>query len=123
MNSLDQGLVHSVTLYADILHIAVKNCLFCFESYLQTPEGAAGPRPLVRERKSKRKRRIEKTQESPPRQVNVPLVNVAAKAFQKSVARLLEAGSDPNMILTSKTHMGVTWGPTGRSAQLYGSSM
>ncbi|CAK9056563.1 Poly [ADP-ribose] polymerase 1 (PARP-1) (ADP-ribosyltransferase diphtheria toxin-like 1) (ARTD1) (DNA ADP-ribosyltransferase PARP1) (NAD(+) ADP-ribosyltransferase 1) (ADPRT 1) (Poly[ADP-ribose] synthase 1) (Protein poly-ADP-ribosyltransferase PARP1) [Durusdinium trenchii] len=33
----------------------------------------------------------------PNPEVNVPLVNVAAKAFQKSVARLLEAGSDPNM--------------------------
>lgn len=33
----------------------------------------------------------------PNPKLNVPLVNVARKAYKKSVARLLEAGSDPNM--------------------------
>ena len=33
----------------------------------------------------------------PNPKLNVPLVNVARKAFKKSVARLLEARSDPNM--------------------------
>lgn len=33
----------------------------------------------------------------PNPKLNVPLVNVARKAYKKSVARLLEAGSNPNM--------------------------
>ena len=35
----------------------------------------------------------------PNPKLNVSLVNVARKGFKKSVARLLEARSDPNMIL------------------------
>ena len=54
----------------------------------------------------------------PNPKLNVSLVNVARKGFKKSVARLLEARSDPNMILevfSRKNHrfmLGVQYKPS-----------